>query len=477
MHCPLRCEGQCDRRDFPLLGDVRTWVQYRSPCSAISAREAPCLRRCVPAACASQPAASQRGMPLPLPLLLLLLLLLSEPALAGRFDAYTSCEACVAAGFGWSVPKAKCGGYSNTDCSQCEAAPAAPAVADEQHEYSLAVSAARRSYTPCETAHGCFGARIQHDLQPWRGGGGGITRQQFLAAHQKFGSRKLSHYQIIDGQLYRDEKCMFEPRCRGIEYFLHWLLAEDATGGSDGATRLPDMELLINPADNPLVFKGDPASSQLPVFSFSVDGQYKDIMYPAWTFWSGGPAISLYPRGLGRFDIKRDSIIAAGVAKPWATRRDVSFFRGARTTPQRDAIVNFSNEHPDLMDAAYTPNYKKESGEGKAAQHSRSLCISVSIASSTPSDSFSESSCAANGTLRVSATGVPGVDPVPPVELEDHCDYRFLLNARGVAASFRYKHLFLCESLVFNGAREPPPVSPRSLCSSRACLDKPPYFV
>jgi protein glucosyltransferase len=59
------------------------------------------------------------------------------------------------------------------------------------------------------------------------------------------------------------------------------------------------------------------------------------------------------------------------------------------------------------LDAAYTPNYKLESG-------------------------------------------LPGVDPVDPVELEDHCDYRYLINARGVAASFRFKHLFLCESLVFN---------------------------
>lgn len=36
------------------------------------------------------------------------------------------------------------------------------------------------------------------------------------------------------------------------------------------------------------------------------------------------------------------------------------------------------------------------------------------------------------------------------VSLEDHCQYRFLINFRGVAASFRFKHLFLCQSLVFH---------------------------
>ena len=38
--------------------------------------------------------------------------------------------------------------------------------------------------------------------------------------------------------------------------------------------------------------------------------------------------------------------------------------------------------------------------------------------------------------------------------LEEHCRYRYLLNARGVAASFRYKHLFLCGSLVFQVGEE-----------------------
>ena len=28
-----------------------------------------------------------------------------------------------------------------------------------------------------------------------------------------------------------------------------------------------------------------------------------DIMYPAWTFWEGGPAVwPIYPNGLGRWD-------------------------------------------------------------------------------------------------------------------------------------------------------------------------------
>jgi protein glucosyltransferase len=40
--------------------------------------------------------------------------------------------------------------------------------------------------------------------------------------------------------------------------------------------------------------------------------------------------------------------------------------------------------------------------------------------------------------------------PADEVALEDHCEYRYLFNFRGVAASFRLKHLFLCRSLVFH---------------------------
>ena len=36
---------------------------------------------------------------------------------------------------------------------------------------------------------------------------------------------------------------------------------------------------------------------------------YQDIMYPAWTFWEGGPAVwPIYPTGLGRWDLMRDDL-------------------------------------------------------------------------------------------------------------------------------------------------------------------------
>lgn len=44
------------------------------------------------------------------------------------------------------------------------------------------------------------------------------------------------------------------------------------------------------------------------LYSALQTSSYYDIMYPAWSFWSGGPAIKTEPTGLGRWDMKRLSI-------------------------------------------------------------------------------------------------------------------------------------------------------------------------
>lgn len=80
---------------------------------------------------------------------------------------------------------------------------------------------------------------------------------------------------------------MFPARCSGIEHFILELLP-----------KLPDIELVINTRDWPQIHKGFGHFG--PVFSFSKTSEYNDIMYPAWAFWEGGPAISLYPTGIGK---------------------------------------------------------------------------------------------------------------------------------------------------------------------------------
>lgn len=206
-----------------------------------------------------------------------------------------------------------------------------------------------------------------------------------------FGTR----YKIYKKQLFRDESCMFPARCQGIEHFLLQLLAE-----------LPDMDIVINTRDYP---QHSTWSKNGPVLSFSKTEDYRDIMYPAWTFWAGGPATKLHPTGIGRWDLMREKLEKSAAKIPWEEKKELGFFRGSRTSDERDSLILLSRRKPELVAAQYTKNQAWKS----------------------PKDTLNK-------------------PPADEVSFEDHCKYKYLFNFRGVAASFRLKHLFLCNSLVFH---------------------------
>ncbi|XP_030059752.1 protein O-glucosyltransferase 1 [Microcaecilia unicolor] len=252
------------------------------------------------------------------------------------------------------------------------------------------------NYKPCETQNcSCYRSILEHDLNPFLGG---ITKE----LTSSLVSRKLgAHYQIVNGRLYREQDCMFPARCSGVEHFILEII-----------DRLPDMEMVINVRDYPQVPNW--MKPVLPVFSFSKTSDYQDIMYPAWTFWEGGPAVwPIYPTGLGRWDLMRVELKKSAEQWPWEQKVSKGYFRGSRTSPERDPLILLSRENPELVDAEYTKNQAWKSEKD---------------------------------TL--------GKPPAKEVPLVDHCKYKYLFNFRGVAASFRLKHLFLCGSLVFHVGAE-----------------------
>lgn len=64
----------------------------------------------------------------------------------------------------------------------------------------------------------------------------------------------------------------------------------------------------------------------------------------------------MYPTGLGRWDLHRNSIDKAAAAHPWSEKESKAFFRGSRTSAERDPLILLSREEPDLVDAQYTKN-------------------------------------------------------------------------------------------------------------------------
>lgn len=228
-------------------------------------------------------------------------------------------------------------------------------------------------------------------LEPWRERG---IRHEDLDAAVKSAPWPLVKYQILGGKLYRSRECLFPPRCRGIEHFLLELAPE-----------LPDLEFLVNVQDLPVTRLAHP----LPVFSFSkIPSQHADILYPAWAFWEGGPAVKVIPTW--RWDLARADLLAAGDAIAWEDKKPLLFFRGSRTHDSRDAYVLHAQRHPQLWDVRYTLNQSQKQTDV--------------------------------------VTKTLGITPAEPVAPRDHCAFRYLLNFDGVAASFRLKNLLACGGLV-----------------------------
>ncbi|XP_062897093.1 protein O-glucosyltransferase 1 isoform X1 [Mobula hypostoma] len=263
-------------------------------------------------------------------------------------------------------------------------------------KYKDMISAALEFYQTC-SLHNCSCHRrvLEDDLSPFQQG---ISEEMMAATvRQDVGS----HYQIIKGKLYRQDNCMFPARCSGVEHFILEIIDE-----------LPDMEFVLNVRDYPQIPKW--MQPIKPVLSFSKTAEHYDIMYPAWTFWEGGPAVwPIYPTGLGRWDLMREELQTSAEEWPWEKKITKGFFRGSRTSSERDPLVLLSREDPSLVDAAYTKNQAWKSEKD---------------------------------TL--------GRPPAKEIPLVEHCKYKYLFNFRGVAASFRFKHLFLCGSLVFHVGNE-----------------------
>lgn len=128
---------------------------------------------------------------------------------------------------------------------------------------------AKSNYSPCNAERcSCHIDVLKNDLEPFQKG---ITKEIINNVRNKG-----VVYQIIDNHIYRQKDCNFPARCSGVEHFIKKTLKK---------VNLPNMELVINVRDYPQVMEH--YGAQGPVLSFSKTVDYKDIMYPAWSFYEG----------------------------------------------------------------------------------------------------------------------------------------------------------------------------------------------
>ncbi|KNC87174.1 hypothetical protein SARC_00702 [Sphaeroforma arctica JP610] len=261
-----------------------------------------------------------------------------------------------------------------------------------------------KNWTGCQGKYtACYDQVLSDSLKHWEDGS--ITKE---TTQNALASTRLGIlYQIIDGKLYRsggiseDKRCVFSMRCDGVEHMLHAVL------DTHKERPMPNVEFVLNERDYPMITAQSEVA--LPVFSFSRNSRFLDIMYPNWSFFKGGPCVKTEPGCLGRWDLKIESMSRSADRYPWVEKLELAFFRGSRTSNQRDPLVLLSREHPYLAEAGYVKN-----------QAWKSIADTL------------------------------GREPAEDVSLDDHCKFKYLFNFKGVAASFRFRHLFLCGSLVFH---------------------------
>jgi len=98
-------------------------------------------------------------------------------------------------------------------------------------------------------------------LKPWSKTG--ITKNMINEALKT--NNRLSHYQIINHKLYRNDDAMFPSRSSGIEYFILKIIDQ-----------LPDTEFVLNTADWPQTTAWQ--QNKLPIFSFSKVVSNKNLL-------------------------------------------------------------------------------------------------------------------------------------------------------------------------------------------------------
>ncbi len=256
-----------------------------------------------------------------------------------------------------------------------------------------------------------YKAVAKQQLKRWSDSG--IQRADVDAA---LSVSRATKYQLdtLNGRLYRSEKCMFSMRCKGVEYFLARALPTLKRRNRAGKKDI--VELSINVRDWPQAIDG---MRDTPVLSFSKKTDREaDIMYPAWAFWDGGPWLATI--STWQWPAMRDELTEAAAANPWPTKTPAVFFRGSRTSAARDPFVLKGHarrgEPPPPGAKRWNIRYIKNQSQRSNEIVEKEMAL----------------------------------DFAEPVTMTEHCKYRYLLNFDGQAASFRYKTLFLCGSLVLS---------------------------
>lgn len=185
-------------------------------------------------------------------------------------------------------------------------------------------------------------------------------------------------------------------------------------------TRLPDVELLLNFADTPIVHAADngiPSEPRLPVFSYCKKARFLDVLVPG--YYTPDRVCNAY-RGQG----------GANAAHPWHSKRRVAFARFTHFCKFQKQVDDYGRPLPPCARSWFA--HLARTAAGSARLDVRPL--NVVNDTSDPSLSFGQQL-------------LPKGEPLPMAE---HGRYAYLLDTDGFTSAYKLQQLLATNSLVLH---------------------------
>ncbi|XP_048329472.1 uncharacterized protein LOC107418578 isoform X1 [Ziziphus jujuba] len=189
---------------------------------------------------------------------------------------------------------------------------------------------------------------IYEDLRPWSHTG--ISKEMMHKA------KKKAHFKlvIVDGIAYVER---YDRAYQTRDLFTWWGIVQLLRKYPG---KLPDLELVFNCHDRPVILSKYNTVDPPTLFSFCGDDHTVDLAFPDWSFW-GWPEVNIKPWELLMKDIERGS-----KKMKWVDRQPYAYWKGnpavART--RRDLLKCNVTKKKDWNARLYVQDWRREFEQG-----------------------------------------------------------------------------------------------------------------
>ncbi|XP_077239743.1 uncharacterized protein LOC143880652 [Tasmannia lanceolata] len=190
---------------------------------------------------------------------------------------------------------------------------------------------------------------IHEDLRLWKATG--ISREIVESAKEKASFRLV----VLNGRAYMEKyRDSFQTR----DVFTLWGIAQLLRRYS---SRLPDLDLMFNCDDTPVVKSRDyNTTTPPPVFRYCADNESLDIVFPDWSFW-GWPEVNIKPWESLLKDLKEGN-----KRIKWMEREPYAYWKGNPwvSGPRMELLKCNVSDTQDWKVHIYVQDWKREARQG-----------------------------------------------------------------------------------------------------------------